>query len=63
MQDTDQSDAKGSSPGKPVKLHLPKNIVDCFTGRYVYEAYMVWRQEARRQHERALAAEEHAHSS
>ena len=37
---------------------MPKSIIDCFTGKYVYEVYKVWREEASRQHEIALAREE-----
>jgi hypothetical protein len=33
------------------RLPMPKSILDCFTGRYIYQVYTVWRKEAARQHE------------
>jgi hypothetical protein len=55
-------DAKGKSLSRPMKLHMPRSILDCFTGKYVYEVYKVWREAAQRLHEQALL-EEHAHAS
>jgi hypothetical protein len=39
------------------KLPMPKSVLDCFTGRYVYDVYKVWREEARRQHQLAIEKE------
>ena len=50
--------SKQKAPDKPGRLPMPKSILDCFTGRYLYQVYNVWKQEAHRQHELANDHEE-----
>ena len=63
MQDPDSTQeeedlSKQEASGRPGKLPMPKSILDCFTGRYLYQVYNVWKQEAHRQHELAHEHEE-----
>jgi predicted component of type VI protein secretion system len=44
------------------KVPMPKSFLDCFTGRYLYQVYGAWREEAQRQHVLALARD-HEHNS
>lgn len=61
VQDYDSQEedlSKQKAPDKPSKLPMPKSVLDCFTGRYLYQVYNVWKQEAHRQHEIAQDHEE-----
>ena len=66
MQEPMEPDRVGAKPAlhpplsaqsRPHKLPLPKSALDCFTGRYMYDVYKAWRQEAHRQHVIALEKE------
>eukprot|EP00892_Ulva_mutabilis_P012066 jgi/Ulvmu1/9231/UM005_0331.1 len=48
VPDSKDSPATGQ---RRAKLPMPKSILDCFTGRYLYQVYGVWRKEASRQQE------------
>lgn len=50
---------KHKTPDKAGNLPMPKSVIDLFTGRYLYQVYTVWRQEAHRQHLAAELAHEH----
>lgn len=63
VQDEDEvPDTKNSPEAKQRrgKIPMPKSILDCFTGRYLYQVYGVWKNEAARQH---TIAQQHEHSS